>query len=252
MALGPDGQVVACASRRPAAGAHGARTAGCCDRRRGKAERRKPDRARLTWCKKSHGMAAWKRRPAGRASRALLRSDRAVSEVREFFLIARTRRPPSISRRRRRAELAPIAAFMGELPPSVRESNEAVLNARVDGAVRESSIRLPLAGGNAAERRDRFVHGANRMDVKTTVRYGVHDVLSQHQMLDVVRRDQYALTSRQALLTTEIEKPFDFLVDAADSLYAAVLIDRSGDRHGLRHGNVRQGRQEGARLGERR
>src|SRR5690606_5673524 len=134
----------------------------------------------------------------------------------------------------------------------VREPNEAVLNARVDGAVRESSIRLPLAGGNAAERRDRFVHGANRMDVKTTVRYGVHDVLSQHQMLDVVRRDQYALTSRQALLTTEIEKPFDFLVDAADSLYAAVLIDRSGDRQGLRHGNVRQGRQEGARLGQRR
>lgn len=123
----------------------------------------------------------------------------------------------------------PFTAFVDELLPAVRKSNEVALDARVDGAVGEYSIRLSLAGGNAGERADRFVDGMNGVNMESTLCHGAYNVFVQHQMLHVVSRDQHTLAARQALPATEVEESLDLFIDAANRLHMAVLIDRSSD-----------------------
>ena len=52
-------------------------------------------------------------------------------------------------------------------------------------------------------------------------------------MLDIVRRYQYTLFTRQAARATDVEKTLDFLIGAADRLDHAFLVHGSGYRQGL-------------------
>ena len=69
--------------------------------------------------------------------------------------------------------------------------------------------------------------------------------------MNVARRDQYALPPGKARDAARVEEPFDLLVDAADRLDAAVLIDRAGHRERLIDRRLGERRQEGEKLGRR-
>lgn len=53
---------------------------------------------------------------------------------------------------------------------------------------------------------------------------------SQHEMLDVSLWDEHTLRGGEASIVANIEKALNLLIDAADGLDLAVLIDRPGHR----------------------
>src|SRR5438105_4156584 len=70
-------------------------------------------------------------------------------------------------------------------------------------------------------------------------------------MLDVAGRDQDALVAGQTRQSAGIEKPFDLLVDPADCLDLAMLIDRTGYGEGLLDRRLGQCREQREQLGGR-
>ena len=77
------------------------------------------------------------------------------------------------------------------------------------------------------------------------------DFLAQHQVLHVRARDQPAVPPAEAARDAEVEEAFDLLVDAADGLHLAQLVDRPRDREALVDGHAGQRGQQGAEFGER-
>ena len=102
------------------------------------------------------------------------------------------------------------------------------------------------------QERNPFIDRGDRIDRKAAGGTGLDHILAQHQMLDIRLRDQHALRSGQAALLANVEEALDLLVDAADGLNFAVLIDRSGHRQILPQRDVRQRRQQRIEFGGRR
>ena len=65
--------------------------------------------------------------------------------------------------------------------------------------------------------------------MEPAVRDGLDHVRPQDEMLGVRLRDQNALLAGEAAAVADIEKTLDLLVDAADGLHLAMLIDRTGN-----------------------
>ena len=86
-----------------------------------------------------------------------------------------------------------------------------------------------MADRQAAEQFDGFVDVGNRPDVEAAGAAGLDHGAFQHEVFDVVGRDQHALFAVEAARGADVEEAFDLFVDAADGLHAAVLIDRAGD-----------------------
>jgi len=63
----------------------------------------------------------------------------------------------------------------------------------------------------------------------------------EHQVAAVASRDQHSLTAVQSGSGTDIEIPFDLLVDAADRQHLAVLVEGPGDRDALLERQTGQG-----------
>src|SRR5438067_12677627 len=70
-------------------------------------------------------------------------------------------------------------------------------------------------------------------------------------MLDVAGRDQDALVAGQTRQSAGIEESFDLLVDPADCLDLAMLIDRTGYGEGLLDRRLRQCGEQREQLGGR-
>ena len=62
-------------------------------------------------------------------------------------------------------------------------------------------------------------------------------MLAQHQILDIALRDHHPLVSIQAFVPATIEKTLDLLIDTADGLDFALLVDRTGNRNALVNGD---------------
>ncbi len=71
---------------------------------------------------------------------------------------------------------------------------------------------------------------ADGENAKQAFAHGGNDVVAQHQVLDVVLRDDDGMRTVQSAFFADVEKSLDLFVDAADYLDAAELIDRPGDR----------------------
>src|SRR5271167_3270212 len=65
----------------------------------------------------------------------------------------------------------------------------------------------------------------------------------------MARGDDHALPPRKAGNAARVEKPFNLLVDAADRLDPAELVDRAGDREGLADRCRGERRQQGEKFG---
>ena len=67
----------------------------------------------------------------------------------------------------------------------------------------------------------------------------------KHQVLDIGTRDDDPLVASQAVSLADREKPFNFLIDSADRLNPAVLIDRAGHGDVLANRQTRQAGEQG-------
>jgi hypothetical protein len=95
---------------------------------------------------------------------------------------------------------------------------------------------VALAGRLAGQDFDALVDAGDRDRPEAAGGAGLDHVLAQHQVLDVGDRDQHALLAGQPARAADVEEALDLLVDPADRLHLAVLVDRAGDRERLRIG----------------
>ena len=89
----------------------------------------------------------------------------------------------------------------------------------------------------------------DRVDVELPFGHGLHDVLPQHQVLDVLVGHDDALGAGDPLGPADVEEPFDLLVDAPDRLDLALLVDRTGHGEVLAEGKLGQAGEDGIDLG---
>jgi len=117
-----------------------------------------------------------------------------------------------------------------------------------DGPFGVGSVLLQRASGNPGEGFDPLFHSGNRIDVELPGLDGVDDFVGEHQVVDVLGRDEHPLVSIQTLGLADLEETFDLLIDAADRLDVPFLVDRSGDGNSLFDGKIGQTRQKGVEL----
>lgn len=86
-----------------------------------------------------------------------------------------------------------------------------------------------------------MVDGFDRIDREGFAFNRLDDVVPEHEMLDVARRNQNPLSAGKPPALAGVEKPFDFLVHPADGLNSAQIVDRSGNRQGLFERNLGYG-----------
>ena len=110
-------------------------------------------------------------------------------------------------------------------------------------AHRPPSYAALAAGATPVEvpERDRLVDVTHGIDGKPAVIHGVHNLFTQHQVLDVVSRDDDAVTAIQSAALADLEEALDLFVDAANGLHLAELVDRSGHGQGLLQRQAGQG-----------
>ena len=104
-----------------------------------------------------------------------------------------------------------------------------MLDAPVHAVRRKGAVGLTFAGAKAGEQPDRLRRSSDRVDGETALGASFHDVVAQHQMLRVGGWYQHALRSRKSARGADVEEALDLLVDAADRLNLAVLVDRTRD-----------------------
>ncbi len=104
-----------------------------------------------------------------------------------------------------------------------------LLHPIVDRTLRINTVAISCAGGNSGQHFDPFIDACSRRRYETCRRFHRRDdVAAQHQIAQVGARNHHALAPRQTFQPADIVVAFDFLIDAADRLNLAVLIDRTG------------------------
>ena len=96
-----------------------------------------------------------------------------------------------------------------------------------------------------------MVHRVDRQDCETPFGGGRDHVAAQHQVLDITSRDDDALIAGQTRQAAGVEEPLDLLVDPADRLNLAMLIDRAGHGETLFDRRLCKRREQREQLGGR-
>ncbi len=122
-------------------------------------------------------------------------------------------------------------------------------NHAVNRAFRVMAFVVRLAGGDARENLDPFVHVVGGVNMEIASGHRVAHIVAQHQVLDVGLGDEHALVAGEAAHRTDIVKAFNLLVDAANGLHLAALVDRAGDGQPLADGRAGHGRKQRVNLG---
>src|SRR5208282_1717581 len=97
--------------------------------------------------------------------------------------------------------------------------------------------------------RQPLVDGLDRQDTEACLGCRGDHIVAQHQVLDVARWDDHTLPPGEAGDPAGVEEAFDLLVDAADRLDPAELVDRAGNREGLADRCLGERRQKGEKFG---
>ena len=137
---------------------------------------------------------------------------------------------------------------LAKFAAALRERFQLVFDHAVDGAGGEAPVGAALAGLDAREDFYPFVDGTDGVDGELAVLHRLHHVLAQHQVLHVGPGDQHALLLVQPPGAADVEEALDLLVDAADRLHLALLVDRAGDGQRLPDRRLRQGREQRVEL----
>src|SRR5690606_39274088 len=135
-----------------------------------------------------------------------------------------------------------------QLSAPASEGNETFLYGPIDAALGEEAVLSPFSRRSAGKKLHRLVQMLDRIDREASFLAGFHYFVSQHEVLDVRLGDQDPLSSCQTPLAAKIEEALDLFVDAANRLDLAELVDRSGDCKILAQRDLRDGRQQRAKL----
>src|SRR5215472_10450462 len=119
----------------------------------------------------------------------------------------------------------------------------------IDGARGIIAVLIGLASRKTCQQRQTLIDGLDRYDTEPFLGCRSNDVVAQHQVFDIARRDDHALPPGEAGNSTGVEKPFNLLVDTTDRLDSAELVDRTGHSEGLADRRLGKRRQEGEKLG---
>ena len=92
---------------------------------------------------------------------------------------------------------------------------------------------------------------AHGIDVEMAGTHRLQYAVIEHQVGDIGVRDDHTLLASQATRLAEAEEAFDLLVDPADRLHLAELVDRAGDGEALLERRARQCRDQRAHLAKR-
>ena len=122
----------------------------------------------------------------------------------------------------------------------------------VNGSVLERPVFQGPAGLDARQDFDPVIDGLDRVDVEFPRLDGLDHVGPEHQVLDVLVRDDDALGPRQSLGAANLVESLDLLVDAADGLDLALLVQGPGDGDVLAEGEAGEAGEDGVDLGGRR
>src|SRR6516225_6947901 len=118
----------------------------------------------------------------------------------------------------------------------------------VDGAGRVFALPIRLARRKTGQQRQTLIDGVDRKNAESLLGRRGNHILSQHQVLDVARGDDDTLAPGKA---ARVEETFDLLVDTADRLDPAELVDRAGHGERLAYRRLGKRRQQGEKLGGR-
>src|SRR6185295_10860296 len=113
----------------------------------------------------------------------------------------------------------------------------------IDRAFGILSIAIAHPSRHAGQDFDSFVDCGDGVDAKLAGPDRLDDVGPQHEIAQVRARNHDALSAGQAFQPANVVVAFDFLIDAADRLNFAVLVDRPGHRDPLRDWNPGEARQ---------
>src|SRR6516164_3319104 len=97
----------------------------------------------------------------------------------------------------------------------------------VDGACGIIAVLIGLTRRKTRQQCQPLIDGLDRYDAEPFLRSRSDDVVAQHQVLDITRRDDHALSPGEAGNPARVEKPFNLLVYAADRLDSTELVDRT-------------------------
>src|SRR5919108_1274964 len=102
-----------------------------------------------------------------------------------------------------------------------RQRCQAGFNPLIHTASREFARVVALPCRYAGQELDPLIDCVHRIDPELSGGDRGHNVVAEHQVLDVRGRDQHPLLPRQPLSAADIEEPLDLLVHAADGLHLA-------------------------------
>ena len=111
-----------------------------------------------------------------------------------------------------------------------------------------SAVGPSPARGAAGQQLDPLVDRPHRPHVEPALACRLHDLLVEHEVLDVRRRDQHALRARETLCLARGVEPLDLARDTADGLHVAVLVDRPGHGDALGERKAGEGREQRVEL----
>src|SRR5512133_3864346 len=102
---------------------------------------------------------------------------------------------------------------------------EALLHQLVYAALREGAVLAANACLDAGQYLDALIDGSHRVDVELALADGVQHLALQHEVAHVALRDEAALLPGQTVALAHLEVTFDLLIDTADGLHLAALVD---------------------------
>ena len=99
----------------------------------------------------------------------------------------------------------------------------------VQAARREGAADTAFARRQAGQQLEALIDARDGMHMEAAGLDGSHHLVVQHQVAHVRGRDDHALIAGEAPRLAELEEALDLVVDSADGLHIAMLVDRAGD-----------------------
>src|SRR5579863_374978 len=123
------------------------------------------------------------------------------------------------------------------------------IHPRECGSGIKCSVAIANAGTDTGEQFNSLLDSSDRPNVKFLASDSIEDIFTQHQVLNIGRRNHHALGSGQAFDAAHIEEAFNFFVYPANRLHVALLVHGTGDGNVLPQRKICQSRYQRVYLG---
>lgn len=115
--------------------------------------------------------------------------------------------------------------FFGKMDVSFVKIIQSILNRAVNRLFWINAAFVRLTGFDSGQNLDAVIDRINRPDMELAFVHRFENILPQHQIRHIGPRNDNAVLAGQPLTDTDIKKALDFLIDAANRLDIAKLVD---------------------------